>query len=177
MLASTLRIVARIAGVPAPNAWWRQIRWRRWLPLQHCSSPCPAALHAQQGLLPGEAFITKFSGTTTVAGPTGPRTVIDQAGIVGAVIDLRTPGFPADGRHWLDEPHLFSVTAGDVGQVFGVAVDDANPPSIYLTATSAFGLHRNADNSGWLEGVWGAGGGPGTVYRLNAATANSGQDA
>ncbi len=129
----------------------------------------PAALRAQEGLLPGEAFITKFSGTTTVAGPAGPRTVIDQAGVVGTAIDLRAPGFPADGRHWLNEPHLFSVTAGDVGQVFGVTLDDANPPDIYLTATSAFGLQRNADNSGWLDGMWGPGGGPGTVYRLSAA--------
>ena len=129
----------------------------------------PAVSHAQGGLLPGEGFVTKFSGTTTVAGAGGPRTVIDLAGTVGTAIDLRAPGFPADGRHWLDEPHLFSVTAGDVGQVFGVTLDDANPPNIYLTATSAFGLHRNADSSGWMDGMWGPGGGPGTVYRLNAS--------
>ncbi len=61
------------------------------------------------------------------------------------------------------------MTAGDIGQVFGVALDDASPPNIYLTATAAFGLHRNADNSGWMDGMWGPGGGPGTVYRLAAA--------
>ena len=131
------------------------------------AAPGPAV--GQQALQPGEAFVTKFSGTTTVAGAGGPRTVIDLAGTVGTAIDLRQPGFPADGRHWLDEPHVFSVTAGDVGQVFGVTLDDANPPNIYLTATSAFGLHRNTDSSGWMDGMWGPGGGPGTVYRLNAA--------
>ena len=125
----------------------------------------PGQAVGQQALQPGEAFVTKFSGTTTDAG----RMVIDLAGTVGTAIDLRAPGFPADGRHWLDEPHLFSVTAGDVGQVFGVTLDDASPPNIYLTATSAFGLHRNADNSDWLPGMWGPGGGPGTVYRLTAA--------
>ena len=61
------------------------------------------------------------------------------------------------------------MTAGDVGQVFGVALDDATPPNIYLTATSAFGLHRNADNSDWMAGMWGPGGGPGTVYGSTAA--------
>jgi hypothetical protein len=120
---------------------------------------------AQDGLLPGQAFVTKFSGTATVDG----RTVIDLAGAVGNAIDLRAPRFQPDGRHWFDKPVLFSVTAGDVGQVFGVTLDDANPPNIYLTATSAFGLHRNADNSDWLAGMWGPGGGPGTIYRLSAA--------
>ena len=129
----------------------------------------PMASHAQEGLRPGEAFLTKFSGTTTVAGAGGARTVIDQAGTVGTALDLTAPGFTPDGRHWLDEPHLFSVTAGDVGQVFGVTLDDASPPNIYLTATSAFGLHRSADSSGWMDGMWGPGGGPGTVYRLTAA--------
>ncbi len=94
-----------------------------------------SALQAQEALQPGEAFVTKFSGTTTADTPAGPRTVIDLAGQVGVALDLRTPGFSADGRHWLNEPQLFSVTAGDVGQVFGVALDDANPPNIYLTAT------------------------------------------
>jgi uncharacterized repeat protein (TIGR01451 family) len=129
----------------------------------------PTTSHAQGGLLPGEAFVTRFSGTTTVTGAGGPRTVIDLAGTVGTAIDLRAPGFPPDGRLWPDVPRPFSVTAGDVGQVFGVALDDANPPNIYLTATSAFGLHRNADNSDWMPGMWGPGGGPGTVYRLSAA--------
>ena len=152
-------------------------RHRRSSPLSRWILPLVAAalfgtqpgLHAQERLLPGEAFVTKFSGTTTVDGPGGPSTVIDLAGNVGVAIDLRSPGFPADGRHWLDEPQPFSVTAGDVGQVFGVALDDADPPSIYLTATSAFGLHRNADNSDWMAGLWGPGGEPGTVYRLTAA--------
>jgi hypothetical protein len=129
----------------------------------------PTSPQAQETLLPGQAFVTKFSGTATVDRGGGPRAVIDLAGTVGVALDLRAPRFAADGRHWLDKPRLFTVTAGDIGQVFGVALDDANPPNIYLTATSAFGLHRNADNSNWLAGMWGPSGGPGTIYRLNAA--------
>ena len=126
-----------------------------------------APVGAQEGILPGEAFLTKFSGTS----PSDDGTIaIDLAGPVGVAVDLRAPGYPADGRHWFDEPRLFEVTAGDVGQVFGVAFDDASPPNVYLTATSAFGLHRDAANVGWMPGMWGAGGGPGTVYRLTAAS-------
>lgn len=123
-----------------------------------------------QSLIPGQAFVTQFSGTKTETGIDGvTRTVIDVSGASGVAIDLRAPGFQPDGRHWLAERHLFQASAGDVGQVFGVAIDDAAAPNIYLTATALFGLHRNSDDSGWMSGMWGVGGSPGTVYRLNAA--------
>ena len=51
--------------------------------------------------------------------------------------------------------------------MFGIALDDMSPPNVYLTATSAFGLHRTADNSDWMPGMWGSQGGPGTVWKLN----------
>ena len=38
-------------------------------------------------------------------------------------------------------PKTFDVFAKDVGQVFGVALDDQTQPNIYLAATSAFGLN------------------------------------
>jgi hypothetical protein len=71
--------------------------------------------------------------------------------------------------HWTHEPQRSAVTAGQVGQVFGIALDDANPPNVYLTATSVFGLHRNAANTDWMAGMWGPDGGPGTIWKLNAA--------
>jgi hypothetical protein len=127
----------------------------------------PAA--AQDDLLrPGEAYATRFSGTSSVNGPDGkPLIVIDPAGTVGSIIDIRAPGRPPAGEHWVDEPQRKPVTAREVGQVFGVALDAEGPPNIYLAATSAFGLHRSADNAQWMEGMWGDGGGPGTIYRLD----------
>ena len=119
---------------------------------------------AQDALQAGEAFVTRFSGTTDQDG----STVIDTAGTVGAVVDLRQPGAAPNGSHWTNEPQRSLVTAAQVGQVFGVAMDDASPPNIYLTATAAFGLHRNADNSDWMSGQWGPEGGPGTVWKLSA---------
>ncbi|HDO51529.1 MAG TPA: DUF11 domain-containing protein, partial [Rhizobiales bacterium] len=122
--------------------------------------------HAQEPpAQPGEAYVTRFSGTLTQGG----RTIIDTTGTVGSLVDVRQPGDAARGRHWLDEPQRQSVTAAEVGQVFGIAFDDATPANIYLSATSAFGLHRTAEKAGWMAGMWGANGGPGTVYRLDAA--------
>ncbi len=122
-------------------------------------------------LQPGEAFVTRFGGTVTAPAPGGnPVVTLDLNGTVGSIIDLRQPGAPPRGEHWIDEPQRKPVTASQVGQVFGVAIDDEAAPNIYLAATSAFGLHRTADNAQWLPGLWGQGGGPGTIYRLDAAT-------
>jgi hypothetical protein len=68
----------------------------------------------------------------------------------------------------MDEPQRMPVTAAEVGQVFGVVFDD-RAPNIYLSATSAFGLHLLPGTTRWMDGMWGAGGGPGTIYRLDAA--------
>jgi hypothetical protein len=123
------------------------------------------ALAQNVGLQPGEAFATRFSGTAQAG---SGQTTIDTQGVVGSILDLRSPGRPAQGQHWIDEPQRAPVTAGEVGQVFGVALDDATPPNIYLTATAAFGLHRTADNAGWMPGMFGEGG-PGAIYKLDAA--------
>src|SRR5436309_1897628 len=110
----------------------------------------PTAAYAQEPLLqPGEAYVTRFSGNFT--GPDGTP-VINQAGTVGSIVDLRAPRQPPTGQHWIDEPQRKPLTASEVGQVFGVALDDSNPPNIYLTATAAFGLHRTPDNAQWMPG-------------------------
>jgi hypothetical protein len=128
-----------------------------------------SAVEAQEALRAGEAYATRFSGTIEFPLDDGSiATILDEAGTVGSVIDLRSPGFAADGRHWSNEPQRLPVTAGEVGQVFGIAIDTAEPANVYLTATSAFGLHQFDDESGWLPGQWGEGG-PGGVYRLTGA--------
>lgn len=128
------------------------------------AAACPPAF-AQDALLPGEAVVTGFAGTIEDGG----RLIIDPDGAVAAVLDLRRPGASPQGARWPEEARRALASAGEIGQVFGIAIDDATPPNIYLTATSAFGLHRNANNSGWMEGMWGADGGPGAVWRLDAA--------
>jgi hypothetical protein len=123
----------------------------------------PAAAQ-NAALQPGEAFLTRFSGSMPAAG----TSVIDPNGTVGSIIDLRGPGQPPQGQHWVDEPQRQPITAAQVGQVFGVALDDAPSPSIFIASTAAFGLHRTADNSAWMPGMFGPLG-PAAIYRLDAA--------
>jgi hypothetical protein len=44
--------------------------------------------HSEDGLRPGEAFVTRFSGATNNAG----KPAIDLSGTVGSILDLRHPG-------------------------------------------------------------------------------------
>jgi uncharacterized repeat protein (TIGR01451 family) len=133
------------------------------LPLVVALAPA-GELAAQDLLQPGETYVTRFSGTASEGG----RTVIDVNGTVGSILDVRNPATPPVGQHWRDVPQRLPVTALQVGQVFGVALDGQTPPNVYLTATSAFGLHRNDDNSNWMNGQWGQDGGPATIWKLNA---------
>jgi hypothetical protein len=129
------------------------------------------ALAQQQGPLQlGEAVVTRFSGTTIAPVAGGQATIINPDGTSASVIDLRSPRRPPAGDHWINEPQRRPVTAREVGQVFGVALDTQAAPNIYLAATSAFGLHRTPDNSNWMQAMWGTGGGPGTIYKLDAQT-------
>ncbi|PWV99083.1 putative peptidoglycan binding protein [Hoeflea marina] len=130
-------------------------------------SALAGAALAEEPIRPGEAFATRFSGSIDITLGDGTRLpLIDQDGVVGSLVDLRSPGFAADGRHWADEPQRMRVTAAEVGQVFGVAFDTGSPVNVLMAATSAFGLHRFDDGSDWLPGQWGEGG-PGGLYRLN----------
>ncbi len=118
---------------------------------------------------PGEAFSTRFSGTKEEKGEDNKfRQTINLDGVVGSVIDIREPGEVPRGQHWSNEPQRLQIKAGQVGQVFGIAIDDARKPNIYLSATAAFGLHASEDG-GWMPGMWGQNGGPGTIYKLNAS--------
>jgi hypothetical protein len=122
-------------------------------------------------LQPGEAVVTRFSNTSEEPDETGkPRATIDLNGTSASIIDIRRPGDPPSGQHWIDEPQRLPVSAGEVGQVFGVAIDDLDTPDIFLSATAAFGLHRvktGANQSDWMAGMWGPDAGPGTIYRLD----------
>ena len=120
-------------------------------------------------LRPGEAFVTRFSGTKPAEGDGNKTRVINPEGTVGSIIDLRAPQQPPQGQHWIDEPQRVPLKAKDVGQVFGVALDKASPPNIYVTATAAFGLHHKTGTTDWMAGMWGRDGGPGTIYKLDPA--------
>lgn len=122
-------------------------------------------------LEPGEAVVTRFPHTTDGTDSKGdPVKLIDAAGTSVSIIDIRDPAEPPIGQHWIDEPQRMFVTAEDVGQVFGVAIaqrPDSEAPTIFVSSTAAYGLHRV--DGDWMPGMWGRDGGPGTIYRLNPA--------
>ncbi|MFT5511524.1 MAG: hypothetical protein ACI89J_004626, partial [Hyphomicrobiaceae bacterium] len=117
--------------------------------------------------------------------------IINQQGATLQIFDLSQMDGPDDAR-LVNAPRLFSATAGQIGQVFGIALDDGgyrrarnHTPNIYATATSVFGLQvvktikgvRNRAKVGgrnrtWMNGQFGvsAGGGPGSIWKIDGLT-------
>ena len=140
----------------------------------------------------GDAVVTGFSGTVA-ADPSKPRpnkspidlTFINPDGASARIVAVGKPGYVWDGRLFA-APKTFDVFAKDVGQVFGVALDDQPQPNIYVAATSVFGLNivgRGGDGSperrkkggpgaGWMKGQFGLDlqGGPGGIYKIDGRT-------
>jgi hypothetical protein len=138
----------------------------------------------------GDAIVTGFSGTLR-SEPTQPGarnrapndfTFINPDGPSVRVIDVSRPGYVWDGRLFT-APKTFDVFAKDVGQVFGVALDDSAQPNIYVAATSVFGLNivvrgrdglperrkKGGPGAGWMKGQFGLDlqGGPGGIYKID----------
>src|ERR1700692_129800 len=141
----------------------------------------------------GDAVVAGFSGTIA-PDPAKPLpagksavdlTFINPDGPSARVIDMRQPGYVWDGR-LLAAPKTFDVLAKDVGQVFGIALDDQTPPNIYVAATSMFGLNivvrgrdglperrkKGGPGAGWMKGQCGLElqGGPGSIYKVDGGT-------
>jgi hypothetical protein len=170
----------------------------RLMPLLLLALIQPIGAGAQQpdrppGLKLGDAVVSGFSGTIP-PDPAKPLprgksavdlTFINPDGPSLRVIDVGRPGHIWDGR-LLAAPKTFDVLAKDVGQVFGVALDDAKAPNIYAAATSAFGLNivrrgrdgqperskKGGPGAGWMQGQFGLDlqGGPGAIYKIDGRT-------
>ena len=115
--------------------------------------PEPASAQgAPPGILaPGNAAVTGFSGARLPAEvpagvEAGEQAFIDLDGPSARIIDLSNmQGTPAAQLVPARKP--FTLTAAQLGQVFGVALDNAVPPNIYLAATSSYGLPIVAQTS------------------------------
>jgi len=127
----------------------------------------------------GEMAVTCFGGPYA---PGTPNLVLDTKAFVVAVVDGRVPPvgsnpYPTAGAHWYppDFHNEFTPTtlqdiwsAENLGQVFGLALDEASPPNIYVTATTAFGDYTGPSYA-WPQGGFGPAGYAG-VYRLDGTT-------
>jgi hypothetical protein len=155
----------------------------------------PAPLSGQPAtstiLAPGNAAVTGFSGF--VPPPQIPpgvdpaeRSFVDLDGSSLRIVDLQhMGGRPA--AQLVAVPKPFTVMAAQIGQVFGIALDDAMPPNIYVAASSAYGLpivapgpdgklqhiKVGAANARFMPGLWGpasAHGGPGSIWKIDGVT-------
>jgi len=152
-----------------------------------------ANLRAQQPpaavIAPGNGAVSGFSGAPPppqIAPGDDPAalTFIDLNGPSLRIVDLQHMGGPAAAQ-LVGAPKPFTVPAAEIGQVFGVALDDSEPPNIYVAATSAYGLpivapgpegslrhvKTGQPNGASMNGLWGAQGGPGSIWRIDGVTA------
>ena len=132
---------------------------------------------AQQDAIvaPGDAVVTAFSGVPYP--PSGER--IDRDGPSLRVISL--PGGGAFGLTGAQK--IFTAKAGDIGQVFGVALDNKPSPNVFASATAAYGLaiyrpghgrlRNGAPGAQYTPGQFGPaeqGGGPDSIWRIDGVT-------
>ncbi len=152
-----------------------------------------AAQRLERGIIsPGDAAVTGFSGAVPpaeVAPGTDPAatTFIDLDGPTLRVIELKRMGAAPSGQ-LVEAPKFYTAKAAQTGQVFAVTLDNTVPPNIYVAATSAYGLpivasepdasgrqvrlFSGAPGARFMPGLWGpqeAGGGPGSIWRIDGA--------
>jgi hypothetical protein len=147
-----------------------------------------SALAQQAILAPGNAAVTGFSGAPPPVQiapgiDPGELTFIDGGGPSLRIVDLQQMGGPPAAQ-LVGAVKPYSWLANQIGQVFGVAADDATPPNIYVAATSAYGLpivapgpdgqpihiKVGAPNAAFMPGLWGEGGGPGSIWKIDGTT-------
>jgi len=146
-----------------------------------------------RGLLaPGDAAVTGFAGAVRpieVDAGTGDslgKTRINLSGPTLRIVDLHAIGGRPSGQ-FVNTAKPYTFTAAQIGQVFGVALDNATPPNIYAAASSAYGLPivvKTPDNkiehvvkgqpgAYFMPGLFGfkpQGGGPGSIWRIDGVT-------
>jgi hypothetical protein len=140
-----------------------------------------------------DAVVTGFSGTQsadTAPGESDPfgETFIDPDGASVKIRKLEPDAAPE--AQSIAAPIDFSAKARDVGQVFAIGLDAGDEfdptkstPDIYVGATSAYGLQiivpdsdgdgrpervqRGQPDAQWMPGQFGAGGGPGSIWKVD----------
>ena len=155
-----------------------------------------------QIIYPGSMAVTGFSGTIIPNFDEGlppgvdpvDETFIDTTRATLRVFDVSHLGGPAAGQ-LVFTPPPFEVTAGQIGQVFGVTYDDgvrdgipSGVPNLYAGATSLHGIRivtpdadddgrperqrRGTSGAAFMDGQFGTenGGGPGTIWKIDGIT-------
>ncbi len=128
----------------------------------------------------GDAAVTGFSGTSDQNGQPFINTEGTSVKIIG-LSDAENPRGQV-----IQPPVKLETPARSVGQVFGVALDNATPPNIYVTATSSYGLSivtpdtngdgipekatTGAADATFMAGQFGPEGGAGSIWKIDGTT-------
>jgi Putative peptidoglycan binding domain/Domain of unknown function DUF11 len=125
--------------------------------LANALSPTPVLAQNSDVIVAGDAAVTRYAP--------GPE------GAVLQIIELDALGGDWSGKT-SDAVSGLSVKASEIGQVFGLALDNATPPNVYVTATSAHGLKVEGEgkNARWAPGQFGPDGGPGSIWKIDGTT-------
>jgi hypothetical protein len=148
----------------------------------------------------GDAVVSGFSGVTALKPKANSKLedyiIIDTQSAALQVFDLSQMYGP-DNARLVQAQRLNMVPANQIGQVFGVTLDDGQPATgrriknpvanIYATATSAYGLYLvetkkvgnqfvrerakvGSPQASWMDGQFGPSGGPGSIWKINGRT-------
>jgi len=176
-----------------------------------------SSMYAMEPMGLGDAVMTGFSGVVTPENKekfpqeikTPKRTYMsqynDELFIDTNGTSLVVKSLATDEHHlWdasvLDNKNKLEIKAKKIGQVFGLALDDAKVPNIYATATSFYGLNivtrdlpnkltvnkkpfitndvdtrperqvRGRKYAIWMQGQFGKDAGAGTVWKIDGST-------
>ncbi len=147
-------------------------------------------------IAPGDAVVTGFAGIMPSGDPVPPAGspldtfFINLDGPSAQVLSFGALGGPPSGQLVNSAPKLV-LKARDIGQVFGIALDDglgASVPNMYFGATSAYGIHIARPNPAqpgkflrlrkghaeaqWMKGMFAEpiGGEPGSIFKVDGQT-------
>jgi hypothetical protein len=115
----------------------------------------------------GEAVITCFGGFQDGSSVYGCGNQLNPGGAVVAIVDVRDNDDAPRGINWHAAPRRYFPmgTAADLGQVFGLALDQSQ--NVYVTASTVYGRFDETCPSD--PNIWGPAG-SGGVYRIDAYT-------
>jgi uncharacterized caspase-like protein len=187
---------ASLPPEPLPNREAKPAARPTSADLTHFATPSSFAHPQDTGLARGDAVVTGFSGIKPLDVPLPPGAnpldyfVIDLQGPSAEILSLSGLGNGPHGQ-LAPTPVKRQITAGQVGQVFAVTLDDGlgqDVPNIYLGATSVYGVrivgpdtdgdgHPNRLKTGqpgaqFMVGQFGPApdGKPGTIWRVDGTS-------
>lgn len=177
--------VLPVSGTAVPDAMGRRISRPANRPVKRLFDGASAVLTGFSGHSYGRPVLPEDQRAAARLNP--DYQVIDLDGAVVDLTEIEGYGHAMNGDE-VTRPVYDRLFARQIGQVFGVVIDNDLHPNLYVSATSAFGLQfvgpdTDADTlpdrltkgdtgARWMAGQWGDDpqAGPGTIWRVDGLT-------